>query len=287
MAVNGDFDFDLEVDEQSEATLKIENKGQTNREKVTQHDIGKTSWKSRLHLVQYGTYSGRRAVLVVFKNEFHFIPETIKRITSVSLEFVFEETSGSNLATPVPRIVNNDPQIQLLAPAQVCGTNLKEQLTTTWKLSVPLLFQGAGVQPEVERESASERNHRMWLLGFSQGTDEHDVDNRAKWICKENTVDSTGILQEFTTAVVVTLPVKPERPIKVTALIHPYVAFSVNILRLRKKKDEAIFLDGQTAKGKPIRPDLDFEDPVFPWKEVVNIPEEYQVRLPNSRCERS
>jgi hypothetical protein len=117
-------------------------------------------------------------------------------------------------------------------------------------------------------------------MGWSTSDDDgHYSDNIAKWRMREYTQQSSGVLHQSTAAAVITLPSNPENNIKVTVLVRPFVAFSLNPLRLRQKRNDLIYLDRHTPKGDVIVPGLDFKDPNFPWDEIVKIPTQYSVSI--------
>jgi hypothetical protein len=281
MALNKDFETDFEIDDPSKAVLQIQNRGLPNREKITADEIGSTSFQAKLSHVQYGTHDGNPAALLIFNFQFGFRSGSWKRITSASIKLTFEETAGPDLTLPNPRNPNNDPVVALIAPAQICGEVTTVQKTKKWNLSMPVQFQQfglqAGPQIDTEHDSVFETDHRMWLTGMPTSEDTHDQDNSVRWDIEENSMQASGILHRFPGAVVITLPKSPEHHVRVTGLIRPYVAFSINPLRLKQKKDEPIYLDRKKTKGTAIMPGVDFNDKSFPWGDIVKIPTEYEV----------
>jgi hypothetical protein len=279
--LNGDIETDFQLDESSEATLQIRHDGEINRTKITAQDISSTSFAAKLNHVQYGKWSGQDAVLLKFSFEFRFQNESIKRFTAASIRITLQETKDATLSEPSPRNPKNDPHIARIAPVQVCGELKKESKSRHWQISVPVKYTGFGVEAggegEVGVDTVADVDHRMWINGFTDGDDEHHDDNIAVWETQENAVQDSGILHRFPAALVAILPKGPKHLIKLTGQVTPTIAFSLNPLRLRQKKDDPVFLDRETQKGDPIAPDLDFKSPEFPWDEVVKIPSEYSV----------
>jgi hypothetical protein len=281
MAANEDLEIEFEVDDSSKAVLSIQNRGIPNRDKVTADQIGNTSFSAKLSHVQYGTYEGTPAALLIFNFHFGFRNGSWKRITYASIKLTFEETSGPSLTFPEPRNPNNDPIIAALSPIQVCGEVTTVQKSRRWNLTVPVQYQSfgitAGPQIGLDDQTDYSNDHRMWLTGLSTSEDDHDADNSVSWEIQENSAQGSGILHNFPAAVVITLPKDPEHHVKITGVVRPFVAFTVNPLRLKQKKDAPVYLDRKTSKGKPIVPGVDFNDKAFPWNEIVQIPTEYQV----------
>ncbi|KAL9065337.1 MAG: hypothetical protein Q9157_007503 [Trypethelium eluteriae] len=280
--LNGDIETDFLVDEASKATLRIQHDGAANRAKITAQEISRTSFTARLTHVQYGTYNGDDAVLLRFNFEFRFENESIKRLKSASIRLTLEETRDSTLVDPSPRNPKNDPKIVVIAPVQVCGEVKEEVKSKYWLLRIPVQYSNFGLKagPEGEFGVESEVNidHRMWINGYTTSDDYHHEDNIVIWDIKENEAQESGILHRFPTMLVAVLPKEPKLPVKLTGLVQPSIAFSLNPLRLRSKRDDPIYLDTNTPKGEPFAPTLDFNSPDFPWQDVVNILPEYTVR---------
>ena len=232
--------------------------------------------------MQYRTYEKDLAVLLVFAFHFGYHDEARDRYTTAAIEFDFEETSNAQLQTPDPRNKNDDPEVKFIAPVRVSGTPIKEKYSLKSILEGSLTYQiplgpAPGLTPSVESEKSSERNRPMWLNGEMDSDDDHRYHNRALWTTGENQVEKSGILHNFPAAVVVTLPKDPKHFIKVKVAVTPYVAFSINLIRLFPKRDDPIFLDRSTPKGPQYAVGKDFSDTDFPWESVVKIPTEYEV----------
>ena len=281
MASNEEYQTEFEVDDSSKAVLRIHNNGVPNREKITADQISSTSFQARLAHVQYGTYDGEPAALVIFHFQFSFRNGSWKRIKYASIQLTFEETTGPELALPNPRNPNNDPIVAMIAPVQVLGEVTTTQKTRNWKLSLPVQFQKFGIQsgPEIDLEIGANfsTDDRMWLVATPTSEDDHHANNRVTWEIRENRTQGSGILHRFPGAVVITLPKDPQHHVRITGLIEPSVVFSVNPLRLKQKKDDPVYLDRITEKGKPILPGVDFKDEAFKWEDIVKIPTEYEV----------
>ncbi|MCJ1309116.1 hypothetical protein MMC25_002771 [Agyrium rufum] len=289
--VNGDLSTDFVLDTSDGPRLRISHDGLTpNRTKITGNEIGSTSWSAKLTLVQYGTYAKKPAVLLRFSFTFDYNAESsTKRITSASIKLSFKETSGPDLSPPSPRNRLNDPKIVLFAPVQICGDVQTVENTRRWHITIPVQLQTFGglltASPEYmySTEAKTIRNHHMWLTGMAQGDDFHwDGDNEMKWTIQENKANETGILRSFPGAVVLTLPENPKLPVKMTATVKPFVAFSFNPERLLQKRDDAVYLDRVTEKGEPVLKGMDFADTKFPWADVLRIPSEYENQLVGS-----
>jgi hypothetical protein len=279
--LNGDIETDFELDESSEVSLRISNDNETNREKVTAQDLGSTSYSAKLKLVQYGKWDGEEAVLLGFLFEFRFKNESVKRLTSANVRLTLEETKDSGLTDPSPRNPRNDPQVVMITPAQVCGTFSTESKSRHWSLTVPIKYSGAGVEAGLEPEGGEDtdfdRDHRMWINGWTDSDDEHHEDNVAGWEIQENKIQKSGILHRFPAALVALLPKNPEHCFKMTCHVTTSIALSVNPARLLPKKDDATFFDRSTTKGKQVAPGTDFKSEDFPWDQVVHIAEQYAV----------
>lgn len=283
--LNGDIESGFEVEEESEPTLRIQNQGVVNRPVMTRQDLSTTAYKAKLVRVQYGTWSGKEAVLLCFDFTFRFPNDDWKRLVKATIRLTLEETANSQFADPVPRNPLNDPHIVLIAPAQVCGELKSETRSHGWKLSVPLKFSQFGAEAGIEAEYGEsvegQAERRLWLTGHTDGDDLHHEENAVVWSIKENEVQRSGILHRFPTALVACLPSGPAHPLKLKAQVTPVVAHSINPLRLLQKRDEPIYLDRSTPRGDPVASGMDFKDPNFPWEEVIVIPKEYSVCSPS------
>lgn len=280
MALNADFETDFEVDQQSKATLRIHNEGgEVNRTKVTSHDIGSTGFSAKLRHVQYGTWRQAPAALLIFDFQFRFHNESSKRITSATIRFTFEQTDGPDLELPNPRKPRNDPQIVLYGPRQVCGEVNSATTKKHWIITIPFHIAIAGVNTGIDTEfgfeGEVERDHRMWLVGTTTSDDTHSEDNIMDWTIDENTSQQSGILHNFPGVIVIKLPEEPQLPVRLIGRVTPYVAFSLNPLRLIQKKDDAVYLDRVHGKGATLWPGKDFADPSNDWTDIVKIPSEY------------
>ena len=281
--LNSDFNTDFELDTSAGNTLGIHNDSEVNRGKITANRVHNTRFSCLLRTVQYGTYEKESAVLLVLAFHFGYRDEARDRYTTAAIEIEFEETSNAKLQISDPRNKNNDPEVKFIAPVRVTGTPSKEENSRKWSLEGSLTYQiplgpAPGVTPSVEIEKSSERNRRMWLNGEMDSDDDHRYHNRVLWTTGENRVEKSGILHNFPAAVVVTLPKDPKNFVKMKVAVTPYVACSVNPIRLFPKGDDPIFLDRSTNKGPQYAVGKDFSNADFPWSSVVKIPTEYEVR---------
>ena len=280
--LNGDIETDFEVDESSDTTLRVKHDGSANRPKITSQTINKTAFYARLTHVQYGTWRGEDAVILGFEFEFRYPDESLKRMIAASIRLTLEAVKDSTLSAPdAPLDPKNDPQIVLLAPGQVRGEIKPESVSRSWALQVPVKYHffglDIGVEGSLGQDTTVESDHRMWINGFSDSDDEHYEDNAVVWDTGENQGQKSGILHRFPAAVVAKLPKNPQHPVKLTGRVTPSVAYSLNPLRLRQKKDDPVFLDRLTGKGDAIAPGTDFGSADFPWDKIVHIPQEYSV----------
>jgi hypothetical protein len=280
--LNANFETDFDLDTSSGSTLKIRHEGEGNREKITADRIHNTKFSAKLSTVQYGTWKTEQAVLVVFAFHFGFKNEKRDRYTSATITVEFEETRNTKLEKPPIKNPKNDPEVKFFAPVQICGTISKEGVKRQWNFEGRLGYQiplgpDLGVKPAFNKESTTEKNRRMWITGETDSDDDHRYDNKVTWELKENKVEESGILHDLSTAVVITLPKSPQHLVKVKMSVTPFVALSVNPLRLLQKKDDPILLDRKTPKGPQFGQGMDFSDENFPWASIVNIPTEYQV----------
>lgn len=186
--LNGDIETGFEVDESSQATLRIQHDGSSNRTKITAHELGSTSFTAKLNLVQYGTWAGEDAVLLGFDFQFRFPNDSSKRFKAATIRVTLQETQDAELADPSPRRPLNDPRVVLIAPVQVCGELKKETKSRFWSLRVPVKYQQFGAQAGIEGEfgveSEAELERRMWITGFTDSDDLHHEDNAVVWEIK-------------------------------------------------------------------------------------------------------
>lgn len=276
------FETDFEFDEQADAVLKIENKGLTNRPKITAEEIRSTSFSANLGHVQYGTWKQKPAALLKFEFRFIYRQDSVKRITSATIRLSFEETGGPSFEPPQPRDPNNDPRIVFMAPVKVHGEVSTEHHKRQWNLSIPIKYQffgaEAGIEASMGGESEIDRDHRMTIEGGTTSDDMHYYgDNIAIWTISENKMQKSGIIRRFPAALVIALPNSPSRPVSLRGLIRPYVCFTINPHRLLQRRDDPVYLDGEKeTEDEMIAPGVDFADKAFPWQDIISIPSKYE-----------
>lgn len=282
--LNRDFETGFDIDRASEDTLKITNDNKINRGNITADTIGGTSFKASLACVQYGTFDDKPACLLIFDFSFSFDSQSRTRFTYAAIEIVFARTLDASFTMPIynPEM---EPVVVQIAPVQVYG----QVKTMDWKqslaISITTMLQAPVVGPQVGFvlnggvDVAVARDKRMALIGDTLTDDDHDCDHGVRWTVEENKAQAEGIIRRFTTAAVVLLPKGGAgQGMKVKVKVKPTVQFSMNPRRLLQKNDDPIFLDGQTPKGRSAAAGFDkFDDPAFPWAEVVAFPAEYEV----------
>jgi len=284
MSLNADFETEFDLDESSDAILRVNHDGMSrNREKITADDLRSTGFKARLTHVQYGTYNSQPAVLLRFKFEFRYRNESVRRFKRATIKLTLEETKDESLKDPEPRKYENDPHIVIIGPVQVCGEVKTEDSKRTWNVSVPIQYENFGVTAGPEFGFGEERNwnqdHRMWINGYRTSDDDHYKDNEVTWDTQENKQQGSGILHYWSAALVALLPSNPPNPVKLKAVVQPTIAWSINPLRLKSKNDDPVYLDRVTGVGDPICSDKDFNASDFPWSEVFKSPTEYSNTL--------
>jgi hypothetical protein len=140
------------------ALSRIVNQRAVNREKLTSAEVGSTLFQARLTHVQYGTYDGEVAALLLFNFQFGFRNKSVKRIIFADIELGFEETDGPDLQSPKPQNPLNDPVVALLSPAWVYGKVSTVQHKKKRKISVPVHFQQFGIDVGPNFESLNKEN---------------------------------------------------------------------------------------------------------------------------------
>ncbi|KAK1764157.1 hypothetical protein QBC33DRAFT_548237 [Phialemonium atrogriseum] len=287
------FETEFELDPKAGSTLSKTIRHQereVNRVKITSDRIRNTSFRAELAKVQYGTYNCQQAdgtykpepaALLIFNFRFHFRSENRDRFTSVKIEVEFKETLNTKLERPPDRNPNNDPQVRFVAPHQICGTPTEVDVKKSWKFEGQLGYQvpagpSLSATPSVQTEASFQRHHRMWIKGDTDGDNDHRWDNKAVWVMQENRMQGSGVLSSFPGAVVIVLPKSPEHLVKARVTVVPHLAFSLNPLRLKQKRDDPILLDRKTSWGPEYEPGKDFSDPDYPWSSIIKIPTEYQ-----------
>lgn len=288
--LNGDFRMTFDVDESDSAILSkinhIPTPDGTARTNVTAQIIGSTSYAAKLETVQYGKYRGRDAVLLIWNMRFAFNNETFKRFMSANIKITLEECEDDTVKLPPDseRNPNNDPIVVAWGPNQVCGQVTTVQHRQMWSLETPLTFGLSGVadatiQGARTNEAAFGRDSRMWIVGNTEADDDHNDDNTVCWRMRENRTQKSGILHDFPAFLIATLPNSPSRMVRVSAMVRPYIAFSLNPIRLLQKHDDPTLLDRKTSKGQPIAPGIDFADVDFPLDSIIRIPTEFATEL--------
>ncbi|KAF3905311.1 hypothetical protein ABW20_dc0100372 [Dactylellina cionopaga] len=285
--LNADFETTLEDndDEDFEPELGISNNDQINREKITAKEIGSTSFKATLTTVQYGVYNSEAACFLLFDLHFSFIPSTRTRYVYAHVDMEFTSCDNSKLTLSEPYKPEDDPAVAAVIPGELWGKVKESKEKTLWQFSIPALFQTPiGLQTGIEFEGGAEketrRDHRMSVIASITGDDDHIRDNCLDWKISENKAQAYGIPFHLTTGAIITLPKGPLKTMMAKVTVKPKVSFSMNLLRLRSKKDDPIYLDGVTPKGNPVfQAGVDFKEQNIDWVKILNLTDEYQNRL--------
>jgi hypothetical protein len=282
---NWELKSEFELDTQSGQLLKIENKGNVNREKVTQDEIHNTRFKATLVSVTYGTYDGSPACLLLINYSFFFQIATLSRFVFAKIHAKFSQVTDAQFTKPDSYDCGQDPVVKLYAPREVWGQSKVVQQKRTWALTVPVVANIHGVQAGVTVNGGVEKNvdrdHRMNILGDTLSDDNHvSGDNEVQWNISENRAQRDGIPHGFTTAIIALLPSNGNK-IQLDVKVTPSVVFSINPLRLLQKKDEPLYLDRKTTKGTSPLPAAitDMKDSNIDWAAVIRLQEEYQVSI--------
>ena len=278
------FSTDFDLDPHSGATLRIENAGLVNREKIASSAIGNTRFSARLSSVTYGTLSTAPACLVVFDFAFAFRASSRARFTRADIAVEFAQARDAAFSAIEGIDPLTDPVVRMFAPVELWGVAKKVRETRTWNFTVPVMVStpmGVEAGVEVGREAGKEVDvdRRMNVRGDTYSDERHVMgDNLVEWSVDENAAQKDGIPFRLTTAAVVTLPTTG-LGIQVKVVVKPAVAFSLNPIRLLQRKHDPIYLDGKTAKGKSPVPEgkTDFGDASIDWASVIKFQSEYQV----------
>ena len=278
-------DYVPEIELVDDNILRIKHDGHENRERITAYRVGSTRYSAVLETVQYGKFQGEDAALLVFHFHFGFREKHLDRYYFATIRIEFEETGDAQFTRPEPRNFANDPEVKMVIPVQIYGNLDPKKKTRTWNLAgsitasapVPSAPQ-LSVNPSGGGQNEYSTNYRMNILGELDSNDDHpNFHNAALWTTEENAVHSSGILHNWKSAVVITMPKHPSRPVKATMRIEASAKFSLNPARLWPRRDDPILLVKGVSKGKQYTQNIDFDDPQFPWTDVVRIPAEYEV----------
>ncbi|KAK3654481.1 hypothetical protein LTR56_004111 [Elasticomyces elasticus] len=283
-------DFDLEETDDV-PQLGIKNNNRVNRNLVTRDEIWNTSFSATLHRVQYGTYGGKSACLVVLDCAFRFPPRAGCRYSSATIKVTFSHAADITNYRIKSRESSDDPSVVNLAPKEVYGTVSTIEEKRTWDVKIPLMFESpiglsAGFESHLGGERTTQRNSRTELHGNLYYDHDHDDEAcGATWDLSENEVQGDGIFRQFRAAIILCHPA--DQPMWMSVRVKPSVKFSLNPQRLfergdpfaylLQRNDEPVLLDGST--GKPQASHIscsDFSSDSFPWPEVLWFPAEYQ-----------
>ncbi|KAH7085256.1 hypothetical protein BKA63DRAFT_559898 [Paraphoma chrysanthemicola] len=293
LPLNGSFETEFDFDDAAAIPqLGIEAKGKINRYLITQDGVGSNSFSATTQRVQYGTYHGKHACLVVIDFNFRFKPKVAARYSYASITVLFRRaTDLSNHRAPnAPP--ESDPHVANMAPKSMYGVVTTVKDKTVLDVTVPVMFENPlGLKAGVVLHSGIERNenseHRMEIHGQRYEDDDHvDAPNGVSWDLFENRIHRNGIMRNFRAAVVVLNP--PGEPMWMEVVVKPSVKFSVDPRRLLMKNDafakllqlndQPVPLDGKTPKAD--QADLgcdDFTSSEFPWAKVLRLPSDVEI----------
>src|ERR1700744_2799797 len=110
--LNGSFDTEFEFDDAAIAPqLGIEAKGKINRHLITQEKIGSTSFSATTQRVQYGTFIGKPACLVLIDFTFRFKPKAAARYSYASITVRFRRATDVQNHRAPGAPPEDDPQV--------------------------------------------------------------------------------------------------------------------------------------------------------------------------------
>lgn len=290
--VNGGFETDFTLNEQSVPLLGIHNNGRVNRTLATHERIGKTSFSATLGQVLYGKYKGDDACLVVIDFSFRFRSEVACRYSYAEILVAFRR--AVDIRNPRKRAddPSEDPRVTNMAPKEVYGILKASKEKNSYGITIPAMFESpiglwTSIEGHAGKEETEHQENRMEIHGDLYFDDEHDqYANAVTWDLSENDALKDGIFRYFKAAIVLLNP--PEQPMWMEVVVKPSVRFSLDprrlvqksnpFARLLQKNDDPVLLDGKTAKTGPFDPGCnDFSSPAFPWDKVLQIPKEYEV----------
>lgn len=272
--LNGSFETEFEVDNAAAIPqLGIEANGKINRHLITREKIGSTSFSATTQRVQYGTYNGNPACLIVINFTFRFRPKTPARYSYARITVTFRRATDLQNHRAPKAPPEDDPHVANMAPIGVYGVAMPvEDKTMQVVFESPL-----GLQTDVD------------ILGEPVEDDNHiNAPNGGSWELRENSVEKDGILRNFYAAIVVLNP--PGQPMWMEVAVMPSVRFSIDprrlfgkndaIAKLLQLNDQPVPLDGKTPKeGQADLGCDDFSSPQFPWSKILRLPSENKVRL--------
>lgn len=295
ISLNGSFETEFELDDDTAAPqLGIEAKGKINRHLITQEKIGSTSFSATTQRVQYGTYRGEPACLVLIDFAFRFKPKVPSRYSYASITVTFRRATDmqNHRATKAPP--EEDPKVANMAPKSVYGIVTEVESKTMRDVTIPVMFESpmgfkTGLEMHAGMERTEHQEHRMEIHGQRHEDDEHvDAANGVSWDLFENPVQKDGILRNFRGAIIVFNP--PGQPMWMEVLVRPSVRFSVDprrlfektdpFARLLQQNDQPVPLDGKSPKDGQVELGCDdFTAAEFPWSKILRLPVENQVYL--------
>jgi hypothetical protein len=296
--ISSTFSTNFSLDEKDIPQLGIHNDGHINRTLIGRDAVGKTSFNAVLDRVQYGTYDGQPACLIVAEFSFRFKGKTMSRYSYASIEVKFTRAVDVKDHKDASNDPADDPKVVNLAPKEVYGIVKSVEEKRFRDVKIPAMFQSplgfsTGAEGHIGSEEIQHQEHRMEIHGDLYYDDEHiEAACGATWDLSENSAQRDGIFRNFRATMVLHNP--PGQAIWMHLTVRPSVRFSINpqrlflktdlFARLLQQNDEPILLDGKSPKGKGVGLGVDFSSPGFPWREVVWLPVEYKVLCRSVIC---
>jgi|TARA_R110002003_G_scaffold9_14_gene486 hypothetical protein len=302
LPLNSSFETEFVFDDAAAIPqLGIEAKGKINRHLITQDKIGSTSFSATTQRIQYGTYHGKHACLIVIDFTFRFKPKVAARYSYASITVMFRRATDSSNHRAPKAPPESDPHVVNMAPKSMYGVVTSVEDKTVHDVTVPVMFENpfglkAGVELHTSMERLEHSEHRMEIHGQRYEDDDHvDAPNGVSWDLFENPIHQNGILRNFRAAVVVLNP--PGKPMWMEVVVKPSVKFSVDPRRLLRKNDafakllqlndQPVPLDGKTPKDDQAELGCDdFTSSKFPWPMILRLPVENQAcfQMPANTC---
>jgi len=243
------------------------------REVITEEEIRKTYLSGRFETVQYGSYRGRRACLLIMTFTFHSSDPKSHRFRRAKIDIEFSPFNA-NTTNGKGKSKKPSPEILSLAPERAYGIISTSKETKTQGLSGSLTIGNSlvsgSLSPSLTHVSEYVVGHRSVIESSLRGVSRQ----RVVWTVIENEHHPDGVLgipSRLRTAVLVGLP-DDELKFSARFEVEASVGWSLDPRRLAlwpliARKDDPVLFD----YNLPLRRDYEVLGPVFDGVDVEKL----------------
>jgi len=240
---NDELRLDFSTDESQELAIRNVKGDTSTRELITEAEIKDTYCSAKFDTVQYGTYNGRPACLIIMTYIFHASNPSVHRFRRATIEIKFTLPPSPAKPRAKPRPV----EILSYAPEKAYGMLSFSKVTSKRQLSVPISIGNslisASVTPKMSREEEALKGSRLVMEASERG----QPPSRVVWSVVENEHSPDGLVgipSRIRTVVIVGL--KPdEDKFQATFRVEASVGWTVDPRRwpLLTRRDDPVWFD--------------------------------------------